>query len=81
MTDRIIKPTSFSKKDPYEVRLYKFAKKQGQFGPYVKRLIDQDMARANGMHLPTHHYTGNINHSSYDVEEERDNREAVAAFF
>lgn len=45
--DRIIKPTSFSKKDEYEMDLLAYATdpargKKGKFGPYVKQLIERD---------------------------------------
>ena len=44
---RIIKPTSFSTEDEFESDLLAFATdpargKKGQFGPYVKQLIERD---------------------------------------
>ncbi|MEE6450550.1 hypothetical protein RAH41_08265 [Gottfriedia acidiceleris] len=40
---REVKGVSFNLKERYEIKLYNFAKEQGSFSKYVKRLIQMDM--------------------------------------
>ncbi|MEK4636906.1 hypothetical protein NST14_12015 [Bacillus sp. FSL W8-0519] len=41
--NRKIRSVSFSKKDPFEMLLFKHAEKNGVFSKYIKRLIQRDM--------------------------------------
>lgn len=40
---RKVQPVSFSLNDPFESSLYQYAKSNGAFSKYIKRLIQRDM--------------------------------------
>lgn len=40
---RKVQPVSFSLSDPFESSLYNYAKSNGAFSKYIKRLIQRDM--------------------------------------